>query len=117
MNNISRVYLDYAATTPVDERVLQAMLPYFSGTFGNPSSIHRFGQQAEAALEAARQQVASDLNAHPEEIIFTACGTESDNLALRGVAFARRKQTGARPPADHPGRASRRISYRRTAGG
>ncbi len=105
MNINSRVYLDYAATTPVDERVLQAMLPYFSGTFGNPSSIHQFGQQAEAALEAARQQVATDLNTHPEEVVFTACGSESDNLALRGAAFARRKQTGARhlliSPVEH----------------
>ena len=89
------IYLDYAATTPVDERVLEAMLPYFSGKFGNPSSIHRYGQQAEAALEGARQRVAADLNANMDEVVFTACGTESDNLALRGAAFARRKQTGA----------------------
>jgi cysteine desulfurase len=95
MNAQPSIYLDYAATTPVDERVLQVMLPFFSGVFGNPSSIHRFGQQAEAALEQARQQVAHDLHARPQEIIFTACGTESDNLALRGAAFARRKQMGA----------------------
>jgi cysteine desulfurase len=86
------VYLDYAATTPVDERVLQVMLPYFGTIFGNPSSIHLFGQQAEAALEAARQVVADCLQARSEEIIFTACGTESDNLALRGVAFEQRKR-------------------------
>ena len=95
MQTTSRVYLDYAATTPVDESVLAAMLPYFSGTFGNPSSIHRYGQQAEAALEEARSSTAADLNAQPEEVIFTACGTESDNLALRGVALARRKISGA----------------------
>jgi len=99
------IYLDYAATTPVDERVLQAMLPYFSGTFGNPSSIHRFGQQAEAALEEARRRVGADLGALWDEVVFTACGTESDNLALRGAAFARRKQSGARhiliSPVEH----------------
>lgn len=95
MNTQPSIYLDYAATTPVDERVLQVMLPFFNGVFGNPSSIHRFGQRAEAALEQARQQVAQDLRAHPQEIIFTACGTESDNLALRGAAFARRKRMGA----------------------
>jgi len=89
------IYLDYAATTPVDERVVQAMLPYFGTVFGNPSSIHFFGQQAEAALENSRQVVANCLHARPEEIIFTACGTESDNLALRGVAFAQLKRKNA----------------------
>lgn len=88
MNNHTQIYLDYAATTPVDERVLQAMIPYFSGTFGNPSSIHQYGQQAEAAVEDARFRVANDLHADPREIIFTACGSESDNLAVRGAAFA-----------------------------
>ncbi len=90
MNTKPRIYLDYAATTPVDERVLNAMIPYFSGTFGNPSSIHQYGQQAEAAIEEARLRVANDLHAAADEIIFTACGTESDNLALRGAAFAQR---------------------------
>src|SRR5512146_694267 len=85
-----RTYLDYAATTPVDERVLEAMLPYFRETFGNPSSVHFTGQQAEASLEAARQEVADLLHARAEEIVFTACGTESDNLALRGAAWAQR---------------------------
>lgn len=83
----ARVYLDYAATTPVDERVLAAMLPYFRDVFGNPSSVHLFGQNAEAALEGARRVVADGLHARVEEIIFTSCGTESDNLALRGVAW------------------------------
>jgi cysteine desulfurase len=91
----SKVYLDYAATTPVDERVLEAMLPFFADTFGNPSSIHYFGQQAEAALEEARQSVADCLNASPDEIIFTGCGSESDNLALRGTAFLQRDRRGA----------------------
>lgn len=90
-----RVYLDYAATTPVDPRVLERMLPYFNGNFGNPSSVHWYGQQAEAALESARESVAAALGARSDEIVFTSCGTESDNLAIRGMAFTRREQTGA----------------------
>jgi len=89
------VYLDYAATTPVDSRVLERMLPYFNGTFGNPSSVHWYGQQAEAALESARESVAGALGARSDEVVFTSCGTESDNLAVRGMAFTRREQTGA----------------------
>ena len=85
-----KIYLDYAATTPIDPRVLQAMLPYFQENFGNPSSIHWYGQQAEAALEDARESVARVLNCQPSEIIFTASGSESDNLALRGTALAAR---------------------------
>ena len=91
----SKIYLDYAATTPVDGRVLEAMLPYFSQVFGNPSSVHTFGQMAEAALEEAREKVASQLNCQPGEVTFTSCGTESDNLALRGAALAARQQRGA----------------------
>lgn len=83
-------YLDYAATTPLDPAVLEKMLPYFSEEFGNPSSVHSWGQQAENALETAREMVASCLNAEAGEIVFTGCGTESDNLALRGVARAQR---------------------------
>jgi len=90
-----KVYLDYAATTPVDVRVLAAMQPYFSQFFGNPSSIHTFGQQAEAAVEQARTTIAQALGAQPHEVIFTACGSESDNLALRGAAFAARQQCKA----------------------
>jgi cysteine desulfurase len=89
------VYLDHAATTPVDPRVLAAMLPHFAQSYGNPSSIHFFGQQAEAAVEAARQGVASVLGCTPSEVIFTGCGSESDNLALRGAAFAARERRGA----------------------
>src|ERR1700690_3775182 len=92
---MNQIYLDYAATTPVDARVLDAMMPYFSVSFGNPSSIHRYGQQAEAAIESARETVASALNCRADEIIFTSCGTESDNLALRGAALAIREKTGA----------------------
>jgi cysteine desulfurase len=87
------IYLDYAATTPVDKRVLQAMMPYFSEEFGNPSSIHFLGQRAENALETARETVAGVINCKPDEIIFTSCGSESDNLALRGVSFAKRNET------------------------
>jgi cysteine desulfurase len=92
MKHHTKIYLDFAATTPVDPRVLEAMLPYFSQTFGNPSSVHTFGQQAEAALEDGRELVARQLNCQPNEIIFTSCGSESNNLALRGVAMAARKQ-------------------------
>jgi len=95
MNQDNLVYLDYAATTPVDPRVMKVMLPYFSESFGNPSSIHRFGQTAESALENARLTIAQTLDCLPEEIIFTSCGTESDNLALRGSAFLARKERGA----------------------
>jgi cysteine desulfurase len=92
-----KIYLDYAATTPVDGRVLEAMLPYFSTVFGNTSSVHTYGQQAEAALEDSRQALADGLNCTPGEVLFTSCGSESDNLALRGVALAAR----ARHSADH----------------
>jgi cysteine desulfurase len=90
------IYLDYSATTPVDVRVLDAMTPYFSASFGNPSSVHRYGQIAEAAVDSARETVASVLNCKPEEIIFTSCGSESDNLAIRGAAYAIREKTGAK---------------------
>lgn len=92
---IDQIYFDYAATTPVDPRVLKVMLPYFDENFGNPSSIHRFGQQGESAVESARETVAAVLKCRPDEIIFTACGSESDNLALRGTALAMRSKTGA----------------------
>lgn len=86
------IYLDYAATTPVDSRVLDAMLPYFGASFGNPSSVHRFGQRAEAAVDSARETVASVLNCRPDEVIFTSCGSESDNLALRGAMLSGRER-------------------------
>ena len=92
---MDKIYLDYSATTPVDKRVFQAMLPYFSDEFGNPSSVHRQGQKAEHAVETARETVAQVLHCQPEEIIFTSCGSESDNLALRGAAFAARREKNA----------------------
>ncbi len=85
------IYLDYAATTPLDQRVLDAMMPYFRENFGNPSSIHRLGQKAETAIDAAREKVAAVLHCRPDEIIFTSCGSEADNLALRGAMMARHK--------------------------
>ena len=100
------IYLDYSATTPVDPRVLEAMMPYFSASFGNPSSVHRYGQAAEAAVDSARESVAAVLNCRPEEILFTSCGSESDNLAIRGAAYAMRERTGASwilaARAEHP---------------
>ncbi|HSF83840.1 MAG TPA: cysteine desulfurase family protein [Anaerolineales bacterium] len=90
-----KIYFDYAATTPVESRVLNSMLPYFSEHFGNPSSIHTYGQQAESAVENARQTIATILNCHSDEVIFTSGGTESDNMALRGAALAARKMRGA----------------------
>ncbi|MDQ1408937.1 MAG: cysteine desulfurase [Acidobacteriaceae bacterium] len=81
----SRIYLDYNATTPVDPGVLEAMLPFFSGEFGNAASIHTTGQKARSAVETAREQVAALINAHPQEIVFTSGGTESDNHAIFGM--------------------------------
>jgi cysteine desulfurase len=95
MQDNSNIFLDYASTTPVDPSVVDAMMPYFNQSYGNSSSIHYYGQQAERALEVSRQVVADLLGAQPGEIIFTSCGSESDNLALRGVAFAERRQRGA----------------------
>lgn len=83
-----RIYLDYAATTPVDPRVFEAMRPYFCEKFGNPSSVHFFGQAAKKAIEGARSQVAALLGAKDEEIVFTSGGTEANNFALFGIAAA-----------------------------
>lgn len=82
------IYADNAATTQVSQRVLQAMLPWFSSHYGNPSSIYGIGREGRGAVEDARSQVAQALNAQPGEIFFTACGTESDNWAIKGIAHA-----------------------------
>ncbi|MDD5290879.1 MAG: cysteine desulfurase family protein [Patescibacteria group bacterium] len=91
------IYFDHSATTPVDKKVLKEMMPYFNEKFGNPSSIHSFGQAAMAGVDKGREQVAEFLNCEPEEIIFTSGATESDNLALRGVISAVKRQ-GAKKP-------------------
>ena len=83
-----KVYLDHSATTPVDARVLEAMLPYLRGQFGNASSIHQFGQEARAAVDRARRSVASLINAQANEMVFTSGGTEGNNLAIRGICEA-----------------------------
>jgi cysteine desulfurase len=87
---MEKIYLDHAATTPVAPEVLQAMLPFMSQVYGNASSLHSFGQDAKGAVEKARNQIASFINARPEEIVFTSGGTESDNFAIKGLASARR---------------------------
>ena len=84
------VYMDHAATTPVEPRVVEAMLPYFTEGYGNASSVYRLGQEARKAIDEARADVAQILNCTPREIIFTSCGSESDNLAIRGIAFLNR---------------------------
>ncbi|MBM4314359.1 MAG: cysteine desulfurase NifS [Deltaproteobacteria bacterium] len=84
------IYMDYAATTPTDKKVIEAMLPYLGEICGNPSSLHAFGQEAKAAVEGARKRIASYLGAHPSEVVFTSGGTESDNFAIKGVAYANR---------------------------
>jgi cysteine desulfurase len=86
------IYMDYAATTPTDQRVVEAMLPCFGDIFGNPSSLHGFGQDARAAIEEARAKIASFIGAKPAEVVFTSSGTESDNFAIKGVAWANRKK-------------------------
>jgi len=85
---MERIYLDYAATTPTCPEAVEAMLPYFTESFGNASSIHSYGQEAKQALEEARSKVASLIGAGSEEIVFTSGGTEADNCAIKGVAYA-----------------------------
>jgi cysteine desulfurase len=105
MRNKPLVYLDHSATTPTDPRVVEAMLPYFTEMYGNSSSAHYFGRQAESAIERAREQVAEILNCQPSEVIFTSCGSESDNLAIRGAAWLQRQMSKRRgiitTPAEH----------------
>ena len=95
-------YLDHSATTPLRPQVLAAMEPYYGSTeradssrYGNPSSIHHAGRAAYAGLDNARRTIAEILDAGIKEIVFTGCGSESDNAALRGIALARRRQSGA----------------------
>lgn len=89
---MKKIYLDYAATTPIDPRVVKAMQPYLVEKFGNTMSLHSFGQEAKFALDQSRQVLADLINADPNEIIFTGSATESNNLALKGVAFANKNK-------------------------
>lgn len=89
---MKRIYLDYTATTPTRPDVVKAMLPYFTDVFGNPSSIHSYGQEGKGAIEEARVKVAELIGAQDEEIVFTSGGTEADNFALKGVAYANEKK-------------------------
>ena len=77
------IYLDHAATTPVDEQVLKEMIPYYTNYFGNPSSVYSIGKINKKMINKARKQVADSIGANPEEIYFTSCGSESDNLAIK----------------------------------
>lgn len=102
---MKKIYLDYAATTPVDPRVVQAMIPYFKKSYGNASSLHRWGREAGEAMENSRETLADLMNARPDsdKIIFTSSATESDNLALKGVAFANQKQGKKKGHKGHRG--------------
>lgn len=91
---MERIYLDHAAATPLDERVLHEMLPYLTSEYGNPSSLHYFGQKARSAVQHARFQVAHGLGAAPEDIVFTSGGTEADNLAILGYLRANHPEGG-----------------------
>src|SRR5437660_11296339 len=86
------IYLDHAATTPLDNLVLDAMIPYLTTEYGNASSIYTLGRHAMQAIDSAREQVAEILNCRPTEITFTGCGSESDNLAIKGMAFTSQKK-------------------------
>ena len=89
---MNKIYMDNAATTRVTQPVLEAMMPYLTTCYGNPSSVYETGREARKAIEKARQQTAAALGAQPGEIYFTSCGTESDNWALRGAAYACRNK-------------------------
>ena len=84
------IYFDHAATTPVCQEALEKMLPYFTEVFGNPNSQHAFGRDSAKAVDEARDTIASSIGAKPSEVYFTSGGTESDNWALRGIAYAHR---------------------------
>lgn len=86
------IYLDYNATAPIHPEVLEAMQPYLTEKFGNPSSLHSFGREAKVAVEDAREKVAKLINAHPSEIYFTSCGSESDNWAIKGILWANKNK-------------------------
>ena len=94
---MNRIYLDYSSTSPVDKAVVEAMLPYFSNNFGNPSSVHSFGQDAQRAVDSARQKTADFLGSLSQEIIFTGSATEANNLAILGIVGQIRRQHPKQP--------------------
>ncbi len=96
------VYLDWNATTPLDPGVREAMLPWLDGRFGNASSRHEYGRQARAAIDAAREQVAAAVGAHPTEVVFTSCGSEANNLFLKGAAALMKPGLVAVSAIEHP---------------
>ena len=106
---MKRIFMDHASTTKVDDAVVTAMLPYFTKYYGNPSSIHAFGREAREAVDTARTHVGSLLGARDDEIIFTAGGTESDNLAIKGIAYLNKEKRTTKGPhiitstIEHPG--------------
>ena len=89
---MEQIYLDHAATTPIDKVVVDAMYPIYTEIFGNPSSVHSFGRKARQLLDQARRVMANSIQANEKEIIFTSGGTEADNLAIMGTAFANREK-------------------------
>ena len=91
---MKKIYLDYNATTPVDPRVLEVMMPYLNEEFGNPSSIHSYGRRGKAALDTAREQVSALLGASPREVVFTSGGSESNNYAIRGAVSGAPRERG-----------------------
>ncbi len=99
---MKQIYLDHGATTPVDPEVVKAMLPYFTKKFGNASSVHSFGDEAREALDKARKTIAESINADASEIIFTSGGTESDNMAIKELAFATQKRHIITSAIEHP---------------
>ncbi|KYK23977.1 cysteine desulfurase NifS [Thermoplasmatales archaeon SM1-50] len=106
---MKRIFLDHASTTKIDNEVLNAMLPYFSQYYGNPSSIHAFGREAQEAVDDSRSHVSSLLGCRDDEIFFTAGGTESDNLAIKGIAYLNKEKRKTKGPhiitsaIEHPG--------------
>ena len=106
------IYMDHQTTTPIDREVLEAMMPYLTDQFGDPSSLsHAWGWAAEEAVDRARDQVASLIGAQPEEIFFTSGATESDNLAIKGIARAYKGRVITRHPADGTSRRPRFLPH------
>jgi len=95
---MKKIFMDHSSTSKVDDEVIDAMIPYFSKYYGNPSSIHLFGRDAHDAVDLSRRKVADLLNAKEDEIIFTSGGTEGDNIAIKGVAYKHKDKSGSKGP-------------------